>query len=98
MRQLSSFEQFSIFDQPEPVRNIVVNRALPFTIGITAIQAPTRLSRRIRAVVVAVYFAEMLYALFRLLFVRIAARNFEKRPMLPVAGTLSSCLTRPPSV
>ena len=78
VRKLSGFKQLAFFDQLEPVGNVVVHRALPFTIGIAAGQASSSLCRRIGTVVVPVYFAEVLNSLLDVLLIRFLSRHFQK--------------------
>ena len=53
-------------------------RALPLAIGIAALQAPSGLGGRVRAVVVAINLAEMPDAMFGILLLGIASRHFQE--------------------
>ncbi len=78
MRQFGRLEQASFFYEREPVRDVVMNRALPFTVRVSAGQAAACLRSCIRAVIVPVNLAEMLYANFGGFLVRITPWHFQK--------------------
>ena len=63
MRKFSCFEQATFLYQFQPVWDVVVYRALPLAIRITARQAAPRLRCCTGTVIVTVYLAEMLHAL-----------------------------------
>ena len=87
MRELRGLEQLARVDEREPVRNVVVNRALPLAKRIPARQAPPGLLRGGLGAELGVDLAKMQSAHFHGELVRIAARNFQELQMLVGHGS-----------
>jgi hypothetical protein len=60
VRHFDGFQQVAFSHQFEPVRDIVVNRALPFTVRVAALDTALGLLGGFLLFVVAVYFAKFL--------------------------------------
>ena len=56
MRQFGGFKQAALLDQPEPVGNEVVYRAIPLAIGVAAVDTARRLIGRLFLLVLAIDF------------------------------------------
>src|SRR5690606_31057562 len=78
VRKFRSLEQLAFLDQPEPVGNVVVHRALPLAVRIAAADTASCLAGRIRTVVGAIYLVVVPDAHLGRLFFRVAPRHFEK--------------------
>ena len=62
VRQLGSFKQPALRNQVEPLGNVVVNRTLPLTIGISTGDATSGLSGRGARIILLENFVPMMYA------------------------------------
>ena len=75
MRQLGGLEQLAFLDEREPVRDVVVHRALPFAIRVAAGEATAGLGASVRAVVGTIDLAVMLDTSLCRLLLRVLARH-----------------------
>ncbi len=76
--KIGRLEQPAFLDQGQPVRDVIVNRAFPFAVGIAARDTAAGLSCGARTVVRAIDLAEVRDALFGRFLLRVAARDLEE--------------------
>ena len=93
MRQFRGFEQFSVVDQRQPIRNVVVHRAFPFAKGIAAGDAAAGLLSGRFGAVLRIDLAKLLGAHLDAELVRILARNIEELQMLVGHGDMRRALS-----
>ncbi len=100
MRKLRGFEQLALLYKVEPVRNVIVDRALPLAVGVAAVEAAACLRGRVGAVVMTVDLAEMINPRLGRLLCRILPRNLEELKRMPghYAACLSDSIKEPSSV
>src|SRR5690606_5197883 len=78
VRELSRLEQVALGNELEPVRNVVVHRALPLAIRIAAVQAAGCLRGGRLRVEVAVDLLVLAYADVGRLLLRVLTRHFDE--------------------
>jgi hypothetical protein len=78
MRQLRGLEQLAVAHQRQPIRNVIVDRALPFAKGIAAGDAAPGLGSRRLAAVLRVDLAKLLGAHLEGQLVGILARDLQE--------------------
>ena len=99
MRQLSRFEQLAVLDERKPVRNVVVHRTLPFTIGVAAVQTASGLCAGVGTVVGTVDFVVVANTLFGVFLFGVLARHLEElqRVLRHYAALRSASMSEPSS-
>ena len=78
MTQLHRFHQIPFADQFQPVGNVVVYRAFPFAVRVTAVQATMGLVLHFPGFERVVDFLVLVLAQFDVFFLRIVPRDIEK--------------------
>ncbi len=78
MRHLRRFEDVALADQLQPVGNVVVDRALPLAVGVTAVQAAMRLAGRLHGLERLVDLGELAGAGARRLLLRILTTDVDE--------------------
>ena len=78
MGQLGGFNNVAFHHQLKPVRNVVVYRALPLTVGVAAVQAAVRLARRIGGLERLVNFRELFGSGVRRFFLWVFTTHVDK--------------------
>src|SRR5579883_195377 len=82
MRQLRRLEELARLDELQPVRNVVVDRALPLAEGISAGEAAPRLLCRAGGIVGGVDLAKVDDALLDRALLRVVPRDLQEGEML----------------
>ena len=92
--KFNGFVNIAFGDQLEPVGNIIVHRAFPFTIGIAAGQTTIGLFRRAFRIEFTVDFTVFLFAFSRRFLVRIVALDLNELKVVSHINSVSSCWGR----